>query len=676
MFKPFVSAAVVSAIAITACSTATVSTPRLTQPLAPFEIAALVELMRFEDTRSFDAAAFASLATSKSELIRARTMLAAGRIGNRDAVDLLIGGLADPGDTVKVYAAFGLGELGDSSARVAQALGPLTIGRGAAAREAVAALGKIGGSTARPLVEHVIRQHRSGLELQEALLALWRFPRTPETSTLGRPHTSSGDPEVRWRATYALTRGGPDPANVTLFQRLARDAHPMVRQLALRGLRAATVDSAALRPASAEILLSALADPHDQVRITAAGMLGGYRDSTHAGRVALLLADPQPNVRVAAAQALALIKGPAAASALAARVNDVTERTAIRGSSLVSLAAIAPAHALTLAAPLVRSPEPVLRVYVARALANVRLNESLEMLRTLSNDADVRVQASAVSAVVAVAGDTLQSARAFFMEKLAARPPYVRAAALSGLQRLAQPGDEAVILEAFAFALRDSTEDAAVAALAVLGRLARDNPAITRSFSARFPFNRIPLQDVQRAAIRELKLTEQCCMLTARPAVYERVVREVLVPALETGSRPRARITTAGGSFDIELLSADAPLTVDNFVTLVRQAYFNNGSWHRVVPNFVLQDGDPTGTGSGGPGYSIRDEINRVRYLRGIMGMALSGPDTGGSQWFITHSPQPHLDGGYTVFGRVISGMEVADRVIQDDPITSIEIVR
>jgi cyclophilin family peptidyl-prolyl cis-trans isomerase len=110
-------------------------------------------------------------------------------------------------------------------------------------------------------------------------------------------------------------------------------------------------------------------------------------------------------------------------------------------------------------------------------------------------------------------------------------------------------------------------------------------------------------------------------------------------------------------------------------MTLVVKKYFDGGRWHRVVPNFVLQDGDPTGTGSGGPGYAIRDEINRIRYWRGTLGMALSGPDTGGSQFFITHSPQPHLDGGYTVFGRVLSGMEVVDQVIQDDPIISLEVV-
>jgi cyclophilin family peptidyl-prolyl cis-trans isomerase len=92
------------------------------------------------------------------------------------------------------------------------------------------------------------------------------------------------------------------------------------------------------------------------------------------------------------------------------------------------------------------------------------------------------------------------------------------------------------------------------------------------------------------------------------------------------------------------------------------------------VPSFVIQTGDPTGTGSGGPGYSIRCEINLVPYERGAVGMALSGKDTGGSQWFVTHSPQPHLDGGYTVFGRVIGGMDVVDQIARGDRITRITI--
>jgi cyclophilin family peptidyl-prolyl cis-trans isomerase len=140
------------------------------------------------------------------------------------------------------------------------------------------------------------------------------------------------------------------------------------------------------------------------------------------------------------------------------------------------------------------------------------------------------------------------------------------------------------------------------------------------------------------------------------------------------GRKVRAVVTTSRGSFTIELLPSEAPLTVDNFVQLAQRNYFRGITIHRVVPNFVIQDGDPRGDGSGGPGYQIRCEINEVPYDRAMLGMALSGKDTGGSQWFVTHAPQPHLDGGYTVFGRVIAGMEVVDKIARGDVVRSIRI--
>ena len=138
----------------------------------------------------------------------------------------------------------------------------------------------------------------------------------------------------------------------------------------------------------------------------------------------------------------------------------------------------------------------------------------------------------------------------------------------------------------------------------------------------------------------------------------------------------KAVLTTDKGTFTIDLLPEDAPLTVDNFVKLARSNYFNGLEVHRVVPNFVMQDGDPRGDGNGGPGWSIRCEINMVPYDRGAVGMALSGKDTGGSQWFVTHSPQPHLDGGYTVFGRVNeTGMKVVDQIVREDKVIRVRIV-
>src|SRR5207244_6383334 len=142
------------------------------------------------------------------------------------------------------------------------------------------------------------------------------------------------------------------------------------------------------------------------------------------------------------------------------------------------------------------------------------------------------------------------------------------------------------------------------------------------------------------------------------------------------GKQVTATVVTSKGSFTIEFLPENAPLTVDNFVQLAKKGYFNGQTIPRVVPNFVIQAGDPRGDTNGGPGYQIRCEINEVSYERGTVGMALSGKDTGGSQWFVTHSPQPHLDGGYTVFGHVNNvDMEVVDNIVRGDKIISVKIV-
>ena len=137
---------------------------------------------------------------------------------------------------------------------------------------------------------------------------------------------------------------------------------------------------------------------------------------------------------------------------------------------------------------------------------------------------------------------------------------------------------------------------------------------------------------------------------------------------------PHVFIETAKGTIEFELAVLDAPQTARSFMTLARKGFFNGLQIHRVVPNFVVQDGDPRGDGEGGPGYTIRDELNERPFLRGTVGMALRGKDTGGSQFFITHSPQPHLDARYTVFGQVVNGMDVVDRIQQGDTIQRVRV--
>jgi len=133
-----------------------------------------------------------------------------------------------------------------------------------------------------------------------------------------------------------------------------------------------------------------------------------------------------------------------------------------------------------------------------------------------------------------------------------------------------------------------------------------------------------------------------------------------------------ATLITNQGNIIIELEESIAPFTVQNFVKLSEKGYYNNTIFHRVVPNFVIQGGDPTGTGYGGPGYSIRSEFSPLPFAEYTVGMASSGKDTEGSQFFITHSPQPHLDGRYTMFGRVVGGFDVVDKIQIGDAIETI----
>ena len=137
-----------------------------------------------------------------------------------------------------------------------------------------------------------------------------------------------------------------------------------------------------------------------------------------------------------------------------------------------------------------------------------------------------------------------------------------------------------------------------------------------------------------------------------------------------------ATIETTRGEIVIELYPQYAPKTVNNFVFLARNGFYNDVTFHRVIPNFMIQGGDPTGTGRGGPGYRFADEFtgNPLKHETGVLSMANAGPGTNGSQFFITHSPQPHLDGRHTVFGKVIEGQDVVDSVKQGDEMISVTI--
>jgi peptidyl-prolyl cis-trans isomerase B (cyclophilin B) len=130
-----------------------------------------------------------------------------------------------------------------------------------------------------------------------------------------------------------------------------------------------------------------------------------------------------------------------------------------------------------------------------------------------------------------------------------------------------------------------------------------------------------------------------------------------------------------GGEIRLEFFPEDAPKTVENFVTLARKGFYNGLNFHRVVPDFVVQGGCPKGNGTGGPGYTVKAEFNKQKHVRGTLAMARSqDPDSAGSQFYICYGNTPHLDGQYTVFGKVVSGMELVDRIKQGDKMTSVTI--
>jgi len=145
---------------------------------------------------------------------------------------------------------------------------------------------------------------------------------------------------------------------------------------------------------------------------------------------------------------------------------------------------------------------------------------------------------------------------------------------------------------------------------------------------------------------------------------------------IDAGKNYRVTIETTKGNIVLELYPQHAPKTVNNFVFLATEGFYDGVVFHRVIDDFVIQGGDPTGTGRGGPGYKFEDEFkgNPLKHGTGFISMANSGPGTNGSQFFITHSPQPHLDGKHTVFGKVVEGMDVVNAIRQGDKMVKLSV--
>ena len=445
----------------------------------------------------------------------------------------------------------------------------------------------------------------------------------------------------------------------------------MMREQIARVLaRPAVADS--LMPVARKALdfLVVAREPH--VRINAVRSLATYGDSARLAVVAVTR-DRDANVRIAAAQVLGQVmdRDLSRWAWLWDSDTGTTYRKAVLAASVrvgVDLPGMREWRG---------SPDWRQRAAVAAAGSSApTAARAGQLALPMTRDPDGRVRAAAWS-VLSGRIDSLPTLRDTVRAALVDRDPVVRATAIGALARRATAAEAPLAIAAYRRAIADTLDDARVAAIAYL-RTAwqRDSASFADSVRAAVAALPPPFERTVVAAGRGLSLFAGWTMppLADRPIEwYEDIVRRLVVPSLG-GRHPIVHIVTARGGIEVELFAREAPLTVANYLSLVRDGYYRETLFHRVVPNFVAQDGDPRGDGNGGPGYAIRDEINRRRYGRGVVGMALSGPDTGGSQYFLTHSPQPHLDGGYTVFGRVLRGLDVLDSIVEGDRITEVRI--
>jgi cyclophilin family peptidyl-prolyl cis-trans isomerase/HEAT repeat protein len=372
------------------------------------------------------------------------------------------------------------------------------------------------------------------------------------------------------------------------------------------------------------------------------------------------------NLQLEAVTALAQLRSPDSVELLIDLVS--APWPSARSAALRALAATDPETFMSAISGLDPDPHWSVRASLAATLGELGRERAQAPLTNMLRDADQRVIPSVLDALAKV-GAT--NATAEITARLASDDPVVRAAAARGLATVKAPNAAALLLEALKRSQGDGLYVARAAALDALTALdpTAARPLLTAALSDRDWAMRV------RAAEHLRRLDPNADVSSMRPAPAPAVAElAALDPFINPPYSPAAYIDTSKGTIQFELAILDAPRTVANFMSLVRRNYFRGVQLHRVVPDFVVQDGDPRGDGEGGPGYTIRDEINQRPYLRGTVGMALDWPDTGGSQFFITHSPQPHLDGRYTVFGQVVAGMDVVDRLQQWDTIDRIRV--
>ena len=509
---------------------------------------------------------------------------------------------------------------------------------------------------------------------RRAAAEAWRLAGdAPVSSLIG--FARDPDEDLRVSAIYSLARLRPSAAAPALLEALS-DRNVLVRGFASRAFSKAYSDSAKVSGESITGLLARnLGDADPGVRIQAVRALATYGVSSATPKVTALLSDPFVGVAIEAATALGRMPDPKVAAELARSVTGKGS-FALRRAALLSLAKVDSAAFAAVEPTWRASTDWRDRAAAAEAWGSAHPGTHPEFLQ----DKDTRV----ITAALQAWGDAVEGPDSALVSAcrrlLSNRDAAVRSLSADCIGRAASESDVPALILAYGRAERDSFPEARLSSLAALVAISKGSEANGKAVEREF-FGVVTRPDdyiIRRWAEENWPAAATHWgpaypIATGRTLEDYRGVARTLVLGTDAQRQPHVKIEMdQRGVIELRLFGPDAPLTVANFLRLVDRGFFNGVRWHRVVPAFVVQAGDPRGDGWGGPGGAIRDEINRHRYVGNTLGMALSGPDTGESQWFITLSQQPHLDGTYTVFGEVVDGFEVLSRITQGDLIRSI----
>ena len=619
------------------------------------------------------------LTTDADPRVRRRAAVAIGRVGLKDGIPALTQLLADTDTDVRQSAAFALGLIGDraSSASLVPLLkdpDPLVRGR------AAEGLGLMGAEDTAPAIADMTAplgrsaavvamtpdDERSPAppEAEAFKLGLFALVRLRAYEPLATAALDGGRPvSPWWPVAYALQRNGDARAAPALRQLLTVKGR-YTPAFAARGL-------GRIKDSTAAQDLLPLLEPTTQPREVVASAIAAVRDIgvPQAGpRLGQLASDPAAdgNLRMEALTTLGALRALDQLPIVQDLITD--EWPALRGAAIRAAVAIDPENFTLILSGLDIDRHWLGRAALADALGTLPPAVALIRLNELLNDEDQRVIPHALRALVRLKAPDVEK---ILLARLKDQD-YALREAVAGLIGEVKPADGVSALkEAYQAALPDAAYGARAAAITALAEYGTPEAvdAIRAALSDKDWAVRL------RAADLLTKLDPSGDHQHAIRPVPNAPMASYDDPTLTAPpTSPHVFIETAKGTIEFELAVLDAPQTARSFVTLARKGFFNGLQVHRVVPNFVMQDGDPRGDGEGGPGYTLRDELTERPYLRGTVGMALARRDDGGSQFFITHSPQPHLDGRYPAIGHVVNGMDVVDRIQVGDTIVRVRV--